>query len=248
MSHIPVLRIGQCGTQGLDSSGRAPIENDANDPSHFPYGIVANGVAKTFSVVPATLGAANIVASAIVNGAATLAAGAGVTSTTLNGVAVLDITGGAYERAIQIVGTAGGVTAVSFTVVGYDMYGQPVTCTFTGPAATATTVSTKTFRYITSITSAATTTAAVTIGTADTFGFPARVGTWDQCLIFWNNALITATTGFTAADDTTATASTGNVRGKYAVQSASDGTKRLRMIVWLDSPNNMNTAYGVKQA
>lgn len=249
MSHIPVLRIGQCGTQGLDSSGRAPIEDDVNDPSQFPYGIVANGVAKTFSVVPAALQTNNIVTSAIVNGAATLTAGTGVTATTINGVPVLDITGGAYERAIQIVGTAGGVSAVSFTVVGFDMYNQPMTCTFNGPAATATTVSQKTFRYISSITSAATTTAAVTIGTADTFGFPARVDTWDQCLVFWGDALITATTGFTAADATNpATATTGSVRGRYATQSASNGTRRLRMIVWLDNPQNMNTAYGIRQA
>ena len=246
MSHIPVLRIGQCGTSGLDSSGRAPIETDSWDPSGYDYGIVASA-AKVITFVPAQLQANNVVASAVINGAATLAAGTGVTSTTLNGVTVLDITGGAYERAIQIVG-ASGVSQVAFTVVGYDAYGQPVTCTFNGPSGAATTVSTKTFRYIYSITSAATTTNAVTIGTADTYGFPARVGSFDQCLIFWNSALITATTGFTAADDTTATASTGNVRGKYAAQSASDGTKRMRMIVWLDSPNNMDTAYGVKQA
>lgn len=247
MSHIPVLRIGQCGTMGLDSSGRAPIETDAVDPSGYDYGIVAN-LAKVISFVPLTLQVANVVASAVINGAATLAAGTGVTATTLNGVSVLDITGGFFERAIQIVG-ASGVTQVAFTVNGYDMYGQPVSCTFNGPSGAATTVSTKTFRYISSISSAATTTNAVTIGTADTFGFPARVDNFDQCLIFWNNALITATTGFTAADSTSpATASTGNVRGKYAAQSASDGTKRMRMIVWLDNPNNMNNAYGVKQA
>lgn len=248
MSHIPVLRIGQCGVGGLDSSGRAPIESIASDPSGYDYGIGAN-LAKVISFVPLTLQANNIATSAIVNGAATLTAGTGVTLTTFNGAPAYDITGGAFERAIQIVGQAGGVTAVNFTINGYDAYGQPVSCTFLGPAATATTVSPKTFRYVTSITSAATTTAAVTIGTADTFGFPARVDNWDQCLIFWNNALITATTGFTAADTTNpATASTGNVRGKYAAQSASDGTKRMRMIVWLDNPDNMNNAYGIKQA
>ena len=247
MSHIPVLRSGLCGVGGLDSSGRAPIEADANDPSGYGYGIVSSFI-KTATFVPATLQTNNIVTSAIVDGAATLTAGTGVTSTTLNGVAVLDITGGAYDRAIRIIGTAGGVTAVSFTITGYDMYGQPVTQTITGPAATATVTTTKTFRYISSIVSAATTTAAVTIGTADIYGFPARVDSFDQALIFWNGALITSNTGFTAAVSTTATASTGNVRGTYAVQSASDGTKRLRTVVFLDNPNNMDNAYGVKQA
>ena len=57
MSHIPVLRIGQCGTSGLDSSGRAPIETDPWDPSGYDYGIVAN-LAKVLTFVPATLQAA----------------------------------------------------------------------------------------------------------------------------------------------------------------------------------------------
>jgi len=249
MSHLPFLRIGNCGIQGLDSSARAPIETNALDaPNSYGYGITTN-MQKVTTYIPLAISAGNIVASAIINGAATLAAGTGVTSAIINGVTYLDITGVDFaERAVSITGTAGGVTAVSFTIVGLDSYLQPVTSTFTGPAATATTTSPKTFRYVRSITSAATTTAAVTIQTADVFGFPARVDNWDQCFIFWNNAFITATTGFTAADATSpATASTGNVRGKYAVQSVSDGTKRLRFIVQLDNPNTMNAAYGVTQ-
>jgi len=39
-----------------------------------------------------------------------------------------------------------------------------------------------------------------------------------------NNAAITATTGYVATVVTTATATTGDVRGTYALQTASDGT------------------------
>lgn len=247
MSHIPVLRYGQCGVGGLDGSNRAPIETDPSDPSGYAYGIVADCI-KSVVFAPLTMQANNIVTSAIVNGAATLTAGTGVTSTTLNGVSVLDITGGNFSRTLRIIGTAGGVTAVAFTINGYDEYNQPVTETITGPAATATVTTLKSMRYVRSISTAATTTAAVTIGTSDVFGFPAAVVNFDQCLIHYNNAVITANTGFTGAVTTNpATASTGNVRGTYAVQSASDGTKRLRLTVFLDSPDNMNTAYGVQQ-
>ena len=59
-------------------------------------------------------------------------------------------------------------------------------------------------------------------------GFPLRIDTFSDAQIFWNSALITASTGFTAAVTTDpATGTTGDVRGKYGVQSASDGTKKL---------------------
>lgn len=248
MSNLNVLRVGNAGTLNLDSSNRAPIEPSPLDANVYGYGVPTTQ-SRSSVYVPLAISAGNIVASAIVNGGATLAAGTGVTAVVINGVSYLDITGtDLAERAVSITGTAGGVTAVAFTVVGLDAYLQPVTATFNGPAATATTTSLKTFRYIRSITSAGTTTAAVTIQTADVFGFPARVNNFDQVLIFWNNALITATTGFVAAVATSpSTAALGNVRGTYAVQNASDGTKRLRFIVQLDNPNNMDQAYGVAQ-
>ena len=248
MAHLSTMRMGFAGIGGLDTSNRAPIENLPQEPGGPAYGIVVNGM-KFMSFAPAALQANNIATSAIVNGAATLTAGTGVTVVTINGVSYLDITGYQYgERSVRVIGTSGGVTAVPITITGLDMYGVPVTQTITGPVATATVETTKTFRYIRSITSTGTTTGAVTIGTGDTYGFPARVGSFDQALIFWNNALITATTGFTAADATNpATASTANVRGRYTVQSASDGTRRLRMIVFVDNPDTMDAAYGVSQ-
>lgn len=249
MSHIGFLRYGFAGDPALDTSKRAPLELTTGNTSQFEPsapgpGVVTNPL-KVVTFVPPALVANNIAASQIMNGAVTLTAGTSVTSTTLYGNTVLDITGSAsYDRAIRVTGAASG-TAVTFTIVGYDMYNQPQTETFTGPT-TGTVNSAKTYRYIRSITTSGTTTSAFTIGTIDIFGFAARVDAFDQVLIFWNNALITATTGFTAADTTSpATATTGAVRGKYAVQSVADATKRFVSWINVANPNTVDGAYGV---
>jgi hypothetical protein len=66
------------------------------------------------------------------------------------------------------------------------------------------------------------------VGTADIFGIGLLSTNWGCIDVTWNNQSITANTGYTVADQTSpATSTTGDVRGTYAVQSASDGTKRL---------------------
>jgi hypothetical protein len=74
------------------------------------------------------------------------------------------------------------------------------------------------------------------------YEFPLLVTAFSQVSITWNNTDITANTGFVAADVTTpATTSTGSVRGTYAVQSASDGTKRLQVYIRPAPYNVANT-------
>lgn len=127
--------------------------------------------------------------------------------------------------------SVGNDSAATFVIRGYDAYFFPVSETVTGANAGIAS-SKKGFKYIASITPAGTLSgSAVTVGTGDVYEFPLRVDTWGYVQIYWNSALITATTGFTAAVTTTATATTGDVRGTYAVQSASDGTKRLQIFV-----------------
>jgi len=133
-------------------------------------------------------------------------------------------------RAVRI--TSGGSdSGINFTVNGYDVYGYPMTQTLAG-AAIGVVTTTKCFKFITSITHTGTVAGTLSVGTADVFGFPLRVDTINYTEMAWNGSIITANTGFTLADTTSpATASTGDVRGSYAVQSASDGTKRLQVFV-----------------
>lgn len=132
----------------------------------------------------------------------------------------------AVARAVRLV-SGGNDSGINFTVNGYDVYGYPQTQTLAG-ANIGTVTTTKTFKFIVSVVASGAVAGTLTIGTTDVYGFPMLSSFWGDMDIIWNNANITANTGYLAADVTSpATASTGDVRGTYAVQSASDGTKRL---------------------
>ena len=256
MSHIPELRFGMAGYPAIDASGRAPLESSPFDPSGYAPGVPVS-MMRSFRITPLALQAANVAASQTPAGAGalTLTAGTGATSAqiTINGqlINVIDITGGTFSRSLRIVGQVG-VTQRNYTITGYDEYNQLQTLVIAGPSGNQTIETAKTWRYIQSISVSGGTTAAITIGTGDTFGLPIVVDAFDRFVnLFWNGAGITANTGFTAADQTSpATNATGNPRGTYKVQSASDGTKVLQ--AYISAPivncNNMNLAYGVVPA
>lgn len=150
-------------------------------------------------------------------------------SGTSGGFAFFDPTKG-IARAVSLT-SASNLSAINFTVKGADVYGRPMSQVLAGPNAT--TVDTaKCFKWVYSVTPSATSASDVSVGTSDIYGFPVRVDEFAYADIYWNNGLISASTGFTAADTTSpATTSTGDVRGSYTVQSASDGTKRLQIFV-----------------
>lgn len=210
----------------------------------------------TVDAVPSTLAANNIVTSQVpVAGTAlTLTAGTGVTGSssvvnqatgqTVTGLLALDQAMGtvdaggggqvklwdptkALTRNVRIT-SVGNDTGATFVVRGYDLYGFPMAETITGANATVAS-GIKCFKYIASITPAGTLSgSAVTVGTGDVFGFPIRSDIFSSEEIWWNAALITASTGYTAAVTTNPnTVTLGDVRGKYNVQSASDNAKRL---------------------
>lgn len=140
--------------------------------------------------------------------------------------------------------SVGNDTPATFVVRGYDQYFFPVTETITGSNASVANGK-KAFKYIQSITPAGTPSGAnISVGTGDLYGFGMRTDFFDLSMIYWNSALITAATGFTAAVTTTPSATTGDVRGTYGVQTASDGTKRLSLFV---TPliSNIQTAAGI---
>ena len=77
-------------------------------------------------------------------------------------------------------------------------------------------------------------------GTGDVIGLPLRSDYCGDLRIVYNNAAITASTGYTAADTTSpATTTTGDVRGTYALQTASNNSRRLQIFL---SPPAANCA------
>lgn len=136
-------------------------------------------------------------------------------------------------RNVRLV-SGGNDSGITFTVSGYDVYGYPQTEAITGANA-GTASGKKAFKWVTGVTHTGSVAGTLTIGTGDVYGFPIRADQFGYVYIIWNGTSITANTGFTVADTTNpATATTGDVRGTYAVQSASDGTKRLEIGVTLN--------------
>lgn len=131
--------------------------------------------------------------------------------------------------------SAGNDSSGTATVVGYDIYNRLVTQTVTLTNA-STVATTKAFKYVLSITPAGTLSGSnLSVGFQDTFGFALRVDRFDYLKLVVASALITATTGFTAAVLTSpSTATTGDVRGTYALQTAADNSRRTS--IWYTPP------------
>lgn len=149
--------------------------------------------------------------------------------------------------------SGGNDSGITFNVKGFDVYGYPMTENITGANAGIASGK-KAFKWITSITPSAAVATTCSVGTGDVYGLPLRADSFGYTYIIWNNTSITANTGFTAAVTTNpATSTTGDVRGTYAVQSASDGTKRLEIgialnVVALNQVPITNGIFGVVQA
>lgn len=213
-------------------------------------------IVKTVDAVPSAI-ATNNLATVQVPVAATpltLTAGTGITSSGgnfyIDGIPAANPTTDISKlvgRNVRIT-SVGNDSSATASVLGIDIYGVVMheTLTLTNASVVS---GKKAFKAITSITPAGTLSGSnVSVGTGDVYGFPMRSDFFSDGLIFWNTALITATTGYLAAVTTDpATATTGDVRGTYAVQSASDATKRLIMYQTYKSFTTVATMFGVTQ-
>lgn len=224
----PVVAGGPNSTSGLLAANRA------GGSSPMTRGIGPLGRVFIYDQVPLTLAVANIAALQTTAGAAALALTAATGVTTLvdsTGTTryVLDI-----PRAVSLTST-GNISAVNFTVKGYDAYGQPMTATLAGPNNN--TVNTlKAFMSVISITASAAVGTNTSAGTSDIFGLPVYVP--DAGYIVkagWAGALAQNAGTLAIADATSpATAATGDVRGTFAqATSASNGTRRLVLTIAL---------------
>lgn len=232
--------------------GTAPtgITNDNGNPGGTGVGPL--GRVYLFDIVPLTLQAAGIAALQTLGAAGNmvLTAGTGVTTVTLadgTTALVLDV-----ARCVTIAST-GNISAVTFTITGYDIYGQKLSAAITGPN-NATVATTKAFKQIIQIAADGAVATNTSAGFNDKFGFPFRVTDAGYlCTVKWNNTLADNAGTFVAADTTAvATTITTDVRGCFTPTSAADGVKRLVALVGLPAlavgPNAIRIgALGVNQ-
>lgn len=152
------------------------------------------------------------------------------------------------SRSIKISDSGSSDGAVTFAVVGLDIYGNVIHQTMTGVTSSAPQTSTKTFKAITSITPSTTTAGNVSVGFVETYGFPLRADNFGETVVSWNGIIADAATGFSAANASTASATTGDVRGTYATQTTSaNGNVQLVIQQLPKSWTNTTTLFGVPQ-
>jgi hypothetical protein len=238
--------------------GPVSIPNDDatlnGNPAPMELGVGPLGRVYVWDIVPLTLQVAGLAASQNPGSGAsfTLAAGTGVTSRVRpDGTTeyVLDV-----PRCVTVKAT--GANTATYTITGYDQYGQRMSQTIAAPS-TSTVATTKAFKTVISVTNANATagTNGLEVGFNDKFGLPLRVTDAAYVVnVKWNATLAADAGTFVAADTTSpATASTTDVRGCFTPSSAANGTKRLVMLIALPAlacgPNATRVgAVGVTQA
>lgn len=229
-----------------------------NDNAEKVYGWYASEC-QVINAVPSTLSATNIAGTQAAATTMTLVSstGSGITvsvsitradtGATVTGLLAIDtaMAGQSYgqdatfnvwdptkaiSRNVRIT-SAGDDSGKTFTVTGYDLYGYPMSEAITGANAGVASGA-KAFKYISSITCSATPAGNISAGTGDVIGLPLRSDYFGDVRIVYNSAVITASTGYTAAVTTSpATTTTGDVRGTYALQTASNNSRRLQVFI-----------------
>jgi hypothetical protein len=200
--------------------GAAKVPNIAEE------GVGPLGRVFVFDAVPIALSATAVCAAQTITGASNaLINGASATG----GVATLDVC-----RALSMISTNAGDTTQTVTVTGTDFYGQPQTERRTLNGTTIVNFL-KAFKTVTRVAVSATTAGNLTVGSRDALGLPYRVTNVAYIAsVKWNSTLAQDAGTFTAADATSpATITTGDVRGLYVPSNATDGTKRLVMLISL---------------
>lgn len=153
-------------------------------------------------------------------------------------------------RALAVT-AASGATYTTATIAGYDIYGYPMVESITLSAGSQV-AGKKAWKYVRSVTlsgGTADTTHAYSVDTTDVLGFPLRSDNFGDIIL--NNAtsltgvtLTTAVTNYLPSDRTTATATTGDVRGTYANFTSSTGANKLTLRQW-PAPGNIGSIAGL---
>jgi len=197
------------------------------DPSPMDLGVGPLGRIYVWDTVPLTLQLNNIATASVYTGAIALTAGTGTTSVVrADGTTVVQLD---VPRAVSTRTGAGSPTNRNVTVVGYDYYGQAMSEVIaTGTVASTTVNGKKAFFQIVSASISGSPVVTVSLGTTDILGLPVRVNSGVYVAhVGWSTGFAIDSGTFTAADATTATTTTGDVRGTFLPSSVTDGSKRL---------------------
>lgn len=203
------------------------------DPSPMSLGVGPLGRIYVWDAVPAAQSATNVANTQTPAGAGnlTLTAGTGTTSvvrTDGNTVVQLDC-----PRNVRVTQAAAG-TQRTFTVTGWDIYGQSMSEAITS-TVNSVVVGKKAFYQILSVAVSGGTTTGCSIGTGNKLGCPVRVTDRGYVVhLGWDNAVIDDGGVWVPADSTSpATTTTGDVRSTYSPFSDPDGSKRLVVTIAL---------------
>ena len=238
--------INIANTTALTLNGNIQFDN----PSPMDLGIGPLGRIYVWDVIPQVASTNNIAVSQTASGAGAVTLTAGTSTKSIvrpDGVTVIQLD---VPRALKVNCST---TARAFTVSGYDYYGQPMSEVITVSVAGTAVTGKKAFFQVVSATIAGSATA-VLIGTSDVLGLPVRVFNVAYVASVKSNSTLAQDAGtFVAADTTTATTTTGDVRGTYTPATASDGIVRTVMGILLPGiavgPNATRVgALGVTQA
>ena len=191
-----------------------------------------------YQITPATASTVTVVAAQGKASSGNLTLNGSLVS---SGVATLD-----FPRNVQVVSTSANDTTLTSTVTGTDVYGISLveTITYTGTTAAQ---GLKAFKTVTNVSVSGSTAGTVAAGPGDVFGVPYYFDQTSSLQAFWdatwNNGSGVTTVGVTSA----ATATTGDVRGTYKPASASDGTRKLGLWIYVNDPDSNTGLYGVAQ-
>jgi YD repeat-containing protein len=162
-------------------------------------------------------------------------------------VAIWDPANPAIGRAVSLTST-GDVSGVNFTVNGYDAYGNPISQTMAGGTTSTSVYTSKTFKWVSSVTASTTSSTTLSVGVADIYGFPMFAGAFAYIDMYWSDKAVSAMSSNAtfSAGTTLTTAGAGDVRGtmNFVANTASNGT--IKMQLWQSvSPARINTAAGL---
>lgn len=239
-------------TQFSDDLYLGSAQTYIGDNNNGGLGVGPMGRTHTFDVVPAALAANNLATAQTAAGAGnlTLTAGAGITTgTAANGSTYYQVD---TPRNLRIT-SVGNDSGITFTATGRDYYGQPMSETITGANAGVASGK-KAFYQVSTIAVSGATATNVTAGTGDVLGLPYRLLDITHIVaVKWASALADDSATVVAADTTSpATTTTGDVRGTVDPSSATNGSRRLTVTMFLPAiasgPNATRAgALGVNQ-